>query len=314
MNYCVVRLPGGLGNQLFALYAARYISQETNLQTYLDFDGIDYTHHDQKIDISNFILSPQETFLSDETTFLSRASRIKFAQQLRVTLQKKTPYLAGRISYFALDIGDDFRSSLDVILAHLKHKIVKFPLSFEGYFADFSYFDLVRCESLKSLRLKFESRQFLELSKETDNSRILGVHLRLGDFLRHPYTIGCLSDEFFIGAIEQAFATRKYDQVWVFTDSLEFAYQRIHSWPFRNKIEIIGMTHHTNACEELLLLSKCAGIICSNSTFSFWGAKFASSQNPGVQVLYPESFRRDKRTSIGSIPNSWNSMKPIWSD
>ena len=314
MNYCVVRLPGGLGNQLFALFAARYIAQETDLQTYLDFDGIDYSHHPQTIDISHFSLEPQERFLSKDAAFLSQSSNIRTIQRFKVELRKKFPAVSNRINYFLFDPGYDSRESLDRTLEYIKSKRVKFPMSFEGYFADFSYFDRLKIKESKFVQLKVESLQYQRLSKEIHVTPTLGVHLRLGDFLKHPDTIGCLSDDFFIGAVENAFDTKKYNQVWIFTDSPEIAFDRIRHWPFRKITKIVGIDGITNACEELLLLSQCAGIICSNSTFSFWGAKLASNQFPGVQVLFPESFRRDKLTSIQNVPNSWKPIRPIWSD
>ncbi len=312
MSYSVVRLPGGLGNQLFALFAARYISQETGSPSHLDFGGIDYSHHNRKIDISNFILESQEELLSKNASLSLRALKMHFLHQSKVLINNKFRNFAKNLNYFSWDVGSDFRQTVDETLVGLKDRKLKLPISFYSYFADFSYFDLIKDDSLKTLRLKVESDHFLKLSEATRAERILGVHLRLGDFLQNSNTIGCLSDIYFIDAIEQAFESNKYDQVWVFTDSVDIALERVKNWPHRNRTKIIGNMYETNACEELLLLSMCAGIVCSNSTFSYWGAKFASSQNMDVPVFFPEFFRRDNLTFINNIPSVWIPMTPVW--
>jgi hypothetical protein len=313
--FLVVRMPGGIGNQLFSLFASRYLAQETGHRNYLDFGGIDYSHHKDKHDISEFLLKSHEIAFEQKGRRSRSAKLIKVLHRIKLHLGKRSIAVARFLKLYECGLEPLNSSNVSLVVDEISNRSLLsiFP-SISGYFPDFSFFDDLENPEDKVLEVKNASEAYLSLKKFLSTSVVLGVHVRLKDFLLHPHTIGNLSDDYFFNSIGTAIESQNYDEVWVFSDSPMDAFSRLSGMEIGLRFRFIGINQSLTPCEELSLLQNCSGIVCSNSTFSFWAAKLMSERDSSSQIYIPSSFRKDEKTRIHGLPPTWNICPVDWID
>jgi hypothetical protein len=313
--FLVTRIPGGIGNQLFSLFASRYLAQETGHTNYLDFGGIDYSHHKDKHDISEFLLKSHEIAFEQKGGRSLDAKSIKVLHSIKLKLGKRSIAVARFLKLYECGLEPLNSSNVSRMIDEIcnRHELSIFP-SVSGYFPDFSFFDHLKNPDDKVLKLGKASEAFLSHKHFLSTNSVLGVHVRLKDFLLHPHTIGNLSDDYFLNSIGTAIESRDYDEVWVFSDSPKDALLRLTGMQVGVRFRFVGMDQSLTPCEELSLLQNCSGIVCSNSTFSFWAAKLMSERDSSSQICIPSSFRKDEKTRIHGLPPTWNICPVDWID
>ena len=145
-----------------------------------------------------------------------------------------------------------------------------------GYFQNWQYVD----ESFKE-RLRFNTAV---LSKYPDIGNKVFIHVRGGDYVNH-WMHDMKLDTYYRRAIAEFPADTQFV---IFTNDVPYAQSR--TW-----IGGIQQTFiHENELDTLLLMSKCAGCICPNSTFSWWGAFL----NPNRKIVMPDKWFNDPSVYI----------------
>jgi Glycosyl transferase family 11 len=147
----------------------------------------------------------------------------------------------------------------------IKSMNIPMNILLKGYFQNWKYVDPVRDTFIQRLSFNTEIEK-----KYPDISESVFVHVRGRDYLTWvgfvdltKYYEKCLS--------------MVQDKIVVFTDDPEYARKVVNS-----KFEMIM----ENEVDSLYLMSKCKGCICSNSTFSWWGAYL----NPNRQIFIPSKW------------------------
>ena len=125
------------------------------------------------------------------------------------------------------------------------------------------------------------------------------VHLRLGDYLSLGKIYGNPSPGFFDRAI--SLLAHKESPIWIFTQSKK----DIDSKLLRHfkYYKIIDETLVSEPAENLVLMSMGAGLICSNSTFSWWAAFL---QSRGEKVVAPFHVGKKNVFTSSMVLESWN--------
>lgn len=137
--------------------------------------------------------------------------------------------------------------------------------------------DSFRREDLQSLGFpdriipKNPSRKFLELFTFVQKKKVMGVHLRLQDFADYQFVP---DPSFYKKAIAKLQATDSFDSVWLFSDDAGLAQSLLGVAYFDFCPSSSG---ELSAVEELALLTECAGLVLSQSSFSWW-AKFMNNK------------------------------------
>jgi hypothetical protein len=145
-----------------------------------------------------------------------------------------------------------------------------------GYFQNWQYVD----ESFKD-RLRFNTGV---LAKYSDIGNKVFIHVRGGDYVNH-WMHDMKLDTYYQRAIAEFPAETQFV---IFTNDVAYALSR--PW-------IASIQHtfiHENELDTLLLMSKCAGCICPNSTFSWWGAFL----NPNRKIIMPTKWFNDPSVYI----------------
>ena len=168
---------------------------------------------------------------------------------------------------------------IDHIIEERNPYIVKSGLNtkFIGYFQNYKFI-------LSSFISKLNFNTNI-LSKYPNIQNNIFIHIRGGDYLHpdHSWLHNTTTDTYYQNAIS-LFPNAKFV---VFTNDIQY----VKSKPFLNNYPII----EENEIDSLFLMSKCAGGICANSTFSWWGAYL----NRNRQLILPSKWFNDSSDTSG---------------
>lgn len=168
-----------------------------------------------------------------------------------------------------------------------------------GYFQSPRHFDpaaarewyTFRDDAVAAVRDKYRGLDF---------ARCVGVHFRFGDMVNNPFYINPAPDYY-----RKALArTRPYQQVLLFSDDIPAAEERMRQVgvPFMSMRDNKGF-------EDLFLLTQCRAVVCSVSTFSWWGGWL--NARPDKKVAAPlEWIRPGQRIhNDGLICPDWINLR-----
>ena len=127
----------------------------------------------------------------------------------------------------------------------------------------------------------------LILSKYPEIGNSVFLHVRGGDYLHpdHSWLHNVVTDTYYQQAISEFPENTKFV---VFTNDKGYALSK----SFISKINYQFIDE--NEIDSLYLMSKCAGGICANSTFSWWGAYL----NPNRKLILPSKWFTDPNVYI----------------
>ncbi len=117
-----------------------------------------------------------------------------------------------------------------------------------------------------------------------------------------------LSDKYYLDAYEVLARSVDIEKAFIFTDSPQMLSNLSNSFPC--KVEVVT-AEDLSTSETLILMSRCKGIITSNSTFSFWSAMLSNHTN----IVIPSPwFKSDDEWLNSSNLNkqSWGTCKASW--
>jgi len=169
----------------------------------------------------------------------------------------------------------------------------------DGYFQSYKYFsDFV--DDVKSLFV-FPENIINNVNKyllgEINNNSTTAIHVRRGDYLKHPNFHMICDKDYYDRAILEILKYVGHTNFILISDDINwcknnFSGDNIYYSPFTNEIE------------DLYLISKCNNQIISNSTFSWWGAFFCEYNNT---VIAPKKWfgPLGPKEQNDIIPNNW---------
>ena len=282
----IVKVWGGLGNQLFIYAFARKMVEE-GYQVYLDMQSFFQ-------DGGELIETPRE--------YLLEVFNIKIpCKKMDVQIYKRI--LTNRLFY-----GKFIRKILCRLGFYLKYSFENEPTTYidqlldlhhgsyvEGYFQNERYFKSIRTILLKELCLKKK----LDLPTELYRKNTVSIHIRRSDYVKSKTFMPC-SVDYYLAAIDYMKEKIKTPFFCFFTDDID--------WLKRSKLlkdidyVCISEEYTYKDYEELILMSKCENNIIANSTFSWWGAWL--NENKDKIVVAPSKWFISKKEG-GIVPNEW---------
>jgi hypothetical protein len=288
----IVKLMGGLGNQLFQYALGRHLLEinggelKFDISSYETDELRDYELHSYNI--------KEEIATAEEIKRLKIRPRKGLFRMINRIFWEKTIYLQEKHKrYYCFD-PEVLSTSADMYV--------------EGYWQNENYFLPIRDILLKEFTLKKaldkENKKILELIESNES---ISIHIRRGDYVTNPRLEGIFKKhgiDYFIKCIEYMAERIKKPNFFVFSNDIEWARKNLK---FNYPIEFIDHNGEDKSCEEMRLLSSCSHHIIANSTFSWWGAWLG--ENPDKIVLTPEQWiLKDKYFKGGIIVNDWIRM------
>ncbi len=301
-NY--VYLTGGLGNQLFQLFAALSISTDSRNSIVLDTvlgrprktqDMPDIFH----LNIPNEIrvVSRKESVLSVKVAgYLLRMGIHPVGLERNQLVRKFMTFLGAIILSFR------FRKLLRVHLAddvgfyRLVHGRSSVLL---GYFQSYRYLqDLGVKNCSKFLEPLEKTSELLDLIANALAQKPIFVHVRLGDYLAEKQ-FGIPKTDYYRRALNKL--DGKCRKIWIFSDDLRIAKSILPS-EFNSNYFFVD-DRNLSPAQILYLLRFGEDYVIANSSFSWWGA--ALSLNPACKVIAPDPWFTGMPEPKDLIPPHW---------
>jgi hypothetical protein len=278
----IVKIMGGLGNQLFQYAYARSL-KELGYDVSLDNTSFfDFEAHRQGASYRNYSLDNFKITINPAAKNICElfcdASKIGFITRLFRKLKK----------IFILQLKDkNFTNCTNYSSEALN---IDDNTYISGYFASEKYFIKIRDLLINELKLKKEINFLNEDSLFRNEKNIVAIHIRRGDYLSLGWA---LDINYYIEAIKIVEERIQNPYFCIFSDDLDFC---------RNNLQLTNRKHsfantdrQYTDCEEFVLMSKCHHHIIANSTFSWWAAWLSQTIPSNLHIII--------------APSNWNNIE-----
>jgi len=282
----IVKIFGGLGNQLYQYAAAKYLAEKHKVPIRLDLSAFD-SDKLRNFDLQKFNTKFAIASKEDIANLLPRNNIAKALQYLRP--KEKRTYHRERGLHF-----DNTFSSIGPNV-YLK-----------GYFQSERYFlpieQIIRAEFAldRSYTLQVE-----DIATNMRNEPSVSVHIRRGDYT-DPEVLrihGVLQKDYYQKAITMAKQAIPNARFYFFSDDAGWVKE---NFDLTNSVIVSGQ-HTTSHVEDFYLMSQCRNNIIANSSFSWWCAWL--NDNSEKLVVAPASwFAARPDDSADRIPDSWKQI------
>lgn len=280
----IIKLFGGLGNQLFQYALGRKLSLLHN--TKLRFDITDFNKYNNShsnmsevgIGIKKFNIKFIEANFKELNFFFFIKNKIL------INLFKR---LSSRIfSKLNSILYNNYFYEDNICTFYSKFCIYK-NAYFHGFWQNEKYFKDIKKILIKEINLKKKHKKHINLLRKIKKSNSVAVHFRRGDFLLPE--IKKMSPLIHLNYYNKSFKIInkkiKNPKYFFFSDDITWVKNNVKK---KNSIYVSGF----NEVEDLISISNCKHQIIANSTFSWWGA-----------------WLNDNQKKIVIAPNKWSSIQ-----
>ena len=275
----IIKLKGGLGNQMFQYAFGRLLAAQNNAEVKFEFSG-DKKDTQREYKLDKFNTSVQ--FAGPEE---ANKLRYPFGFASRVVEKIKTGVLK------RYNIG------YEPGLLGRKNGYL------EGYWQSYKYLEPIKDILAKELALKepVDQKHKTILEKMRDTNSVC-VQVRRGDYVTDPKT----SSEHLVFGLEyydkafELLKTKVTDPVlFVFSDDIEWC---------RNNLKLDPPVFFADPAipdyEDFALAARCKHNIIANSSFGFWAAWL--NDNPGKVVIAPKKWNNKYQKEYDNLlPPEW---------
>lgn len=300
----VVRMKGGLGNQMFEYAMARRFQ----IDLCIDKIGLDLTYVN-KDRLRNYSLHCFE--LSNQVEVMKSKKKITQFQELLA--RKLVSYLiAGRKEEIA-GRREDLLAGIFALFGIIQrdHSIVNKKsllrlhknIYMNGWFQVAEMLLPIRDTLLQDFTWKSTRLLDSSIYRQISTSNAVCVHIRKGDYVNHPLYDVC-GDIYYYRAMEYLAKTLKDPVFFVFSDSIDQVEKSMH---FSYPVVFVHGEHQDY--EDLFLMKHCRHFIMSNSTYSWW-AQFLGEAEDKV-VVAPKKWCLMEDMAIGVYMKEWVLMDTI---
>lgn len=289
----IIRLYGGLGNQLFQYACARSVSIQKNTTVLGDISVL--TKKSAPAHATKFELELFNVKISTNSKYLplislaysnSRALRFIFQRWPLVLFKEKKLY--------------KYDSKISSILGNLY---------LDGYWQSPKYFDNIRPELLEEIKFKKPpSADFNDWQSKIKSSNSVALHVRRGDYLTNAKAAayhGICSTTYYEAAINRIIEKVTNPKFFIFSDDLDWCAANLN---IKAPCQYVrGSSKGLSAQEDLLLMASCKHQIIANSSFSWWAAWL--NENPEKIVIHPRRWITNTKVITDELfPSSWQGL------
>ena len=283
----VVKIIGGLGNQLFQYSYAKSLQQK-GYKVKIDISAFkSYKLHGGYF-LDGYLIDIEEATVRDLSLY--RAPNIITKLKRKIGLEN--------INFIEEDV---FFFSENLLLP-------KDDSYIEGYFQSEKYFLVIRDVILKQISLKKNLSAYgVSIQKKISACNVsCSIHIRRGDYLTNAATNklhGVLNLDYYrssIELLEKRFSNNI--QYFIFSDDIEWAADNLKI----NNSTLIENDLSRDPNEDIYLMSLCSHNIIANSSFSWWGAWL--NKNLHKNVFAPKAWVLENKINeltFHLIPNNW---------
>lgn len=270
----IVKLWGGIGNQLFQYVFGQYIRYRYNQ---------DVCYDDNAFVTVDCLRKPELEAVKGNIVYNNQCSFSKYK-------------------------GIVNRGLRYVFQAHPRHHFImegdKIPLEYkrdhlyfiQGYWQDIKYYAWL-CDNVKDFELG--GREFplqLESFREEiiSSTHSLSIHVRRGDYFspRNIRTYGVCTVGYYQRAIDEICLRVEIEKIFVFSDDLDWVRGNLSL----SKKATYLPNYDVNQFAYIQLMSLCRHHVISNSSFSWWGAVL--NEQPNAIIISPNKWTLNSEKTI----------------
>lgn len=256
----VMKIWGGLGNQLFQYAYGYALSRQYGEELYCDVDFFkkQYAYVGKR----RFVLN----FFDNQIKVYQRSGLVKVLESFLVNrlIQRVRPAI--NITCGRLHFVKEKRMKYAPVVSPVPGKLNYY----DGYWQSSRYFYMYK-QHFRELLLKNwnpegQVKLFLD---EVQTTNSVSVHIRRGDFAKSRLIGHEMKIDYYQKAIQ--YLQDKYEDVvfYIFSDDLEWVKQNLN---VKATVKYADYRCENGEIVDLLMMSKCRHGIMSASTFSWWGS------------------------------------------
>jgi hypothetical protein len=288
----IIKLKGGLGNQLFQYALGRYLAEIHKTVLKLDISMF------ESYELHTYSLWPfniREAMASPDEVLAFTDQRKGIVERTVAKMMRRPPELV--------------KTHIQEKHFHVDPEILDLPndIYLDGYWQSEKYFydiaDTLRQEfTVKTL----PTAENQEMAKQIDSCEAVCLHIRRGSYLlpENNPVHGICSLDYYFRCIELIAKAVSEPHFFIFSDEPQWARDNLKlSYP----TTYVDQNNAEKDYEELRLMSLCKHHIIANSTFSWWGAWLC--ENTRKIVFAPQKwFLTDVHNTKDLIPLGWKQV------
>lgn len=293
----ILRLAGGVGNQLFQYALGRTLSIKNNGP--LNFDTGDFNNNIRIYSLNNFNISG--TIMNDGEIkdiglpdMINKSIFGKIKRKIFRTVEYFQPLHKRKFI-----IEPHFNFCPDILK-------IKNSCYLSGVWQSEKYFNNIENIIRKEFTLKnIPTKETEEWIKKIEACDSISLHIRRGDYINNQKTNqfhGTCGLNYYEKAIKIISEKIKNPIFFIFSDDIEWAKDNLKiNFPIYFVSDKIIPDY-----EELIIMSKCKHNIIANSSFSWWGAWLNAFQDK--IVIAPKKWFNVPVDTSDLIPDSWTKI------
>jgi len=295
----IVKLNGGLGNQMFQYAAAKSLALINNDDLKIDttvYNIPDNKNTSRTLDITDFMISFVEAKPNEISSIKSPYGC--FSNLMRYIKQR---FLR---KYYIDWHPEVMKKTGDIYM--------------DGYFQSENYFSTKKELVLNDFVLKNHLSEQINLNALEILSREVSVsiHIRRGDYVSdaraRKFHLICNVDYYqrAVNLVKNYYPNAHF---FIFSDDPQWVKENI-TFSARASFVSFGRNNigSLRASQELILMSKCCHHILSNSSFSWWGAYL--NRSPNKLVIAPDRWNNGSSLQRNILPDGWLRIPAMLND
>lgn len=286
----IVKLMGGLGNQMFQYAIGRSLALKTNQELKFDLSflsdktpKVNFTFRDLELD--KFNTSIDFSSVDENRFFINKLSLLNKVL-FEFNLKSRNLYIV-----------ENPKKQLNL-------SKIDGDVYLDGYWQSEYYFKDIRDFLLNDFSFPILSEEVALLGEEIISNSSVSVHIRRGDYASNSHINsyhGTCDIDYYMKSI--SFFSKKLDNpiFYFFSDDINWVKENFQS---NENFRFISLSDSLSPHYDMYLMSKCLHNVIANSSFSWWGAWL--NQNPNKTVIAPKNWFVDPSNNpINLIPQNW---------
>ena len=304
----ILKLEGGLGNQLFQLAAGYFLAAKLNSNLHVDQYAIPFTtvHGENGSGFEPFesLVLPNSRRVhllpdlpSKFMTFFARRNLLVKKLLMKFRLYRSNP---DKLELF-LEVND--------VKSNSEFFSIEKAMKLHGNFQSWEIVEKASEYGFpKILRLKDVPKWVLELEKTIDFKNAMVLHFRVGDDTRTNRNFRQPEIGYYLEAIRVLNSMRKFSRIFVLSDDIPRV-REMFGAQLGDDFDYLEMPNESSPAERLYVLSLFGGIVCANSTFCGWAAW--TIYNSGGEVVVPVPYSDGPILGSRDFPPQWQRLDKI---
>ena len=170
----------------------------------------------------------------------------------------------------------------------------------DGYWQTEQYFESIRDKICADFEFKpLTGPKNLELQQQLTQSEACSIHIRRGDYVGHPELGGICDKAYYNNALKEIDARHPQCPLVVFSDDIEYSKDLLQG---RTRVQFCDWNRGSDSWMDMALMCNCTHHIIANSSFSWWGAWLSNKKGT---VVAPKKWSRKYTQVQDECPREW---------